>query len=305
MRHVTVDDIRGQFRGEDQRLVEIVVGVAQWLQPFGFAPTSSPPSPGKRGGTVKFVSRLGGLVLCSLQFHSRTGSFLHFKWTKKTLGDLGVREEIRSCLFDKIRPIIHGRGEDEPGVEWRLDLKPVDVACLPRIKEILEPTVATISKKMLSELGAKPSGESVRETETAVTNAAWTPPEDWRPYAKGNPGKGRVKQIGEDGKSYSRPCTPEETVARAAKAPPAPAAPELRLTVGRLAEGIRDHMQMREKVLAVMDEANLSDQAVVNVIGWLAEWRGRAARRQIESKQAALQELQAEIEALRKVTKVG
>jgi hypothetical protein len=141
------------------------------------------------------------------------------------------------------------------------------------------------------------------KTKTVVAGTTWSLPEGWRPYDKGNPGRGRVKQIGEDGKSYSRPCTAEELAARVAKGPRVPAAgTEIRLTVGRLAEGMRDHMQMKEKFLAVMDEANLSDKAVENLIGWLTEWRSRAAQRQIESKQSALQKLQAEIEALRKVT---
>ena len=64
---------------------------------------------------------------------------------------------------------------------------------------------------------------------------------------------------------------------------------------------MRDHMQMKEKFLAVMDEANLSDKAAENLIQWLKEWRTLAAQRQIEQKQAALQKLQAEIGALRKV----
>ena len=142
------------------------------------------------------------------------------------------------------------------------------------------------------------------KTKPVVASATWTLPEGWKPYDKGNPGRGRVKQIGEDGKSYSRPCSAEELAARAAKGPRVAAAggTELRLTVGRLAEGMRDHMQMKEKFLAVMDEANLADKAVENLIGWLTEWRARAAQRQIESKQSALQKLQAEIDALRKVT---
>ena len=110
--------------------------------------------------------------------------------------------------------------------------------------------------------------------DTPVT-CDWKPPADWRPYTRGNPGKGRVKQVGEDGAFYSRP----RTAAEAARWGETLAREEAggQVTVARLAEGLGNHMQTKEKFIAVMDIASFSDKAAQNLIGWLAEWRGRAS----------------------------
>ncbi len=140
-----------------------------------------------------------------------------------------------------------------------------------------------------------------------MSNAAadWTPPSDWRPYSKGSPGRGRIKTMGPDGKSYSRPRTPEEQAEWDRRRKPAGAAggggsSDVRLTIPRLAEAMRDHMQMKEKFLAVMDEAKLSPKAVENLAAWLAEWRSQAAQRELDRKEADLRKLQSEIATLRR-----
>ena len=139
-----------------------------------------------------------------------------------------------------------------------------------------------------------------------ASGTAWKPPADWRPYTQGNPGQGRVKQIGDDGKFYSRPRTAEEEALWAQKkAREVGGAGGVHLTVARFGEGVREHMQTQEKFLAVMDAANFSDKAAQNLVGWLTEWRSKSAQRQLESKQAALQKLQFEIAALRTVPKAG
>ena len=132
----------------------------------------------------------------------------------------------------------------------------------------------------------------------------WTPPADWRPYTRGNPGEGRVKQLGEDGRFYSRPRTAEEAALwTQKKAQAVGGAGGVHLTAGRFGEGVREHIQTKEKFLAVMDAANLSDKAAQNLVGWLTEWRASAAQRQMASKQAALEKLEFEIAALRTVPK--
>jgi hypothetical protein len=145
-RPVTPDEIREQFKTEDTRLLRIVLGAVKWLEPFGFRPTSTPTRYGRPGGTVKFVPKGGGPMLCSLQFHGTGKPFLYFKWTKKTMQRLGVAEDLRKCLFDEILNIIHGGGEKE-GVltEWRLFLEPCDETHLPKIKEILTPLIQRIA----------------------------------------------------------------------------------------------------------------------------------------------------------------
>ena len=133
------------------------------------------------------------------------------------------------------------------------------------------------------------------------TTTGWTPPADWRPYAKGSPGRGRVKTTGPDGKTYSRPRTPEEQAEwDRRRRPGAAASGEARLTIPRLAEAMQDHMQMKDKFMAVMDEAKLSPKAVENLLNWLGEWRARAARFELDRKEADLKKLQAEIASLQR-----
>ena len=75
----------------------------------------------------------------------------------------------------------------------------------------------------------------------------------------------------------------------------------VRMTVPRMAEGIRMHMQMKEKFLAVMEEADLPAQAVEQLEAWLKEWKTDALHREIAGREEAARQLEQEIAALRRI----
>jgi len=75
---------------------------------------------------------------------------------------------------------------------------------------------------------------------------------------------------------------------------------EIRMTIPRMADGLRLHMQMKEKFLAVMDEADLPAEAVDRLQTWLKEWHAGAVRREITRREQDVRALEREIEALRK-----
>lgn len=75
----------------------------------------------------------------------------------------------------------------------------------------------------------------------------------------------------------------------------------VRMTVPRMAEGIRMHMQMKEKFLAVMEEADLPASAVEQLETWLRDWKEAAVRREIARREEAAHQLEQEIAALRRV----
>ena len=75
----------------------------------------------------------------------------------------------------------------------------------------------------------------------------------------------------------------------------------VRMTVPRMAEGIRMHMQMKEKFLAVMEEADLPASAVEKLETWLREWKEKAIHREISRREEAARQLEQEIAALRRV----
>lgn len=78
-----------------------------------------------------------------------------------------------------------------------------------------------------------------------------------------------------------------------------------RLTIPRLAEAMRMHLQMREKFAAVMEQADLSEEAIENLLTWLKEWHAGNAQREIERKEEQVVALQEEIESLRRLAGEG
>jgi hypothetical protein len=118
----------------------------------------------------------------------------------------------------------------------------------------------------------------------------------WLPYNRGRAKNGFIVVSKPDGTRWQRPMTAEELVAHAkAKlaAPKAHHAGEVRLTVARMADGLRTHMQHREGFDAVMEAAILSEKALSNLILWLKDWQDKAAQRAIEAKKTAVADAQA------------
>ncbi len=138
----------------------------------------------------------------------------------------------------------------------------------------------------------------------ASPGTPWIVPDDWRPHTGGEPGPGRVRVTGPDGREYTRPIviasppTPQTeagTVAESGRQP--------RLTVSRIADAVRLHLQIRERFLSVMELAELPWPAVEQMEGWLREWRAREAARAVAAREAEARQLEAEIEALRQLAR--
>ena len=135
-----------------------------------------------------------------------------------------------------------------------------------------------------------------------MKNAEGLPPRgEWRPFRLGRPKNGYIIVNLQDGTRWQRPMTPAEIAARGAAAKPivakAPPADAVRLTVPRMADGLRTHMQHREGFDSVMAAAILSEKALSNLILWLKDWQEKATQRAIEVKKAAVADAQ---EAARK-----
>ena len=79
----------------------------------------------------------------------------------------------------------------------------------------------------------------------------------------------------------------------------------VRVTIPRLAEAVRLHMQMREKFESVMEAAELSPEQVDRLLAWLREWRANASAREIARRREAAQRLEAEIRDLRALAGTG
>jgi type II secretory pathway component HofQ len=136
-----------------------------------------------------------------------------------------------------------------------------------------------------------------------MKNAEGLPPRgEWRPFRLGRPKNGYIIVNLQDGTRWQRPMTAAEIAARGAAAKPivpkAPPADAVRLTVPRMADGFRTHMQHREGFDAVMEAALLSEKAISNLILWLNDWQDKAAQRAIAAKRTAVAAAQ---EAARKV----
>lgn len=125
-----------------------------------------------------------------------------------------------------------------------------------------------------------------------MKNSEALPPQsEWRPFHFGRPKNGYTVVTKPDGTRWQRPMTAEELAARAAAksaAPQAAAAGAPRLTVPRMADGLRIHMQHREGFDEVMQAANLSEKALSNLILWLGDWQAKALQRAIDAKKAAV-----------------
>jgi hypothetical protein len=92
---------------------------------------------------------------------------------------------------------------------------------------------------------------------------------EWRPFRFGRPKNGCTVVTKPDGTRWQRPMTADELAARAAAksaAPQAAPAGAPRLTVPRMADGLRIHMQHRLGFDAVMQAANLSEKVLSNLI---------------------------------------
>ena len=106
----------------------------------------------------------------------------------------------------------------------------------------------------------------------------------YKKSGRGRPLEGIVRMLGKDGASYD---VPEGEVNKAEGLgfivkPSAPRATEgeVRLTVKRIADGIRAKMQNREGFVAVMEAAALTDKAVENLFAWLGAWIEGSRERQ-------------------------
>jgi hypothetical protein len=114
---------------------------------------------------------------------------------------------------------------------------------------------------------------------------------EWLPYNRGRAKNGYLVVSKPDGTRWQRPMTAEELTAHAtakSMAPKAHHAGEVRLTVSRMADGLRTHMQHREGFDAVMEAASLSEKALSNLILWLGDWQAKAAQQAIDVKKAAV-----------------
>ena len=115
---------------------------------------------------------------------------------------------------------------------------------------------------------------------------------DWHPFVSGRPKSGYTVVSKPDGTRWQRPMTADEIAKRAADKAHAPKTPPpdnaVRLTVLRMADGLRTHMQCREGFDAVMQAASLSEKALSNLQLWIADWQAKAMQQAIDAKKAAL-----------------
>jgi len=114
---------------------------------------------------------------------------------------------------------------------------------------------------------------------------------DWLPYNRGRAKNGFIVVSKPDGSRWQRPMTAEELAEHAkakSAAPKVHHATEVRLTVARMADGLRTHMQHRGGFDAVMEAAILSEKALSNLILWLKDWQEKAAQGAIEAKKTAV-----------------
>ena len=140
------------------------------------------------------------------------------------------------------------------------------------------------------------SGGNAARKRKMKNNETLPSPGAWYPFVSGRPKNGYTVATKPDGTRWQRPMTPEELANRAASktnAPKTPQAGAMRLTVLRMADGLRTHMQFREGFDAVMQAANLSEKAITNLILWLSDWQAKAVQRAIDAKKASVEAAQA------------
>jgi len=140
------------------------------------------------------------------------------------------------------------------------------------------------------------SGGNAARKRKMKNNETLPVPGAWYPFVSGRPKNGYTVVTKPDGTRWQRPLTAEELVTRAAAKTNPPKTPQegaVRLTVLRMADGLRTHMQCREGFDAVMQAANLSEKAIANLMLWLTDWQTKAVQRAIDAKKAAVEAAQA------------